>query len=67
MITPFRVTSLISQDRFKASVEEHSKIIDYILTGDIKSAIKEDEEHLELAKLEIEKYLKKKELDNTSK
>jgi DNA-binding GntR family transcriptional regulator len=67
MITPFRVTSLISHDRFKASVAEHSKMIDYILAGDVKNAIKEDKEHLELAKLEIEKYLKNKDEDKTAK
>jgi DNA-binding GntR family transcriptional regulator len=60
MITPFRVTSLISHERFKSSVREHTEIIDYILEHDIKKATEEDAIHLELAKNEIVKYLKNK-------
>lgn len=60
MITPFRVTSLISKERFQSSIIEHSKMIDFIIDKNTKKAIKEDEIHLELAKNEIVKYLNKK-------
>ncbi len=64
MINPFRANSLLSKKRFEESIVEHSQIIDFIILKDLNNAIKKDKEHLGLAKMEVEKYLKEKDSSN---
>ena len=59
MITPFRVISLKSKERFKESIGEHVGIINALCEKDVQKAIEHCQTHLTLAKNEIVRYLKK--------
>lgn len=59
LITPFRIISLKSRDRFQESVEEHVAIISALCAKDAKTATEACRTHLTLAKNEIVRYLKK--------
>ena len=60
MIQQFRIYSLIGQQRFDASVEEHREIVHCILTGALEEANRANQHHLALAKEKILEYLEKK-------
>lgn len=60
MIQQFRIYSLIGQQRFDESVEEHREIVHCILTGALEEANRANQHHLELAKEKILEYLEKK-------
>jgi len=58
MITPFRIFSLSSQQRFLDSIREHTGLIDAILGRDADRASDICNAHLRLAKEEIIKHLR---------
>jgi len=58
LVTPFRVISLKSKERFQASIDEHTGIIDAIRAKDAHLAVQRCESHLTLAKNEIVAYLR---------
>ncbi len=58
MITPFRIFSLSSQQRFLDSIEEHTGLIDAMLRRDAAGASEICNAHLRLAKEEIIKHLR---------
>lgn len=60
MIQQFRIYSLIGQQRFDESVEEHREIVHCILTGALEEANRANQHHLELAKEKILEYLENK-------
>ena len=57
----FRILSLMDQQRFIDSLEEHRKIVHALVTGDLKRADDINREHLELARQAILKRMKNKE------
>ena len=59
MITPFRVISLKSKERFEESIGEHVGMIEALCEKDAKKATEACRTHLTLAKNEIVRYLNK--------
>ena len=57
----FRILSLMDQQRFSDSLDEHRKIVHALVTGDLKRADDINREHLELARQTILKRMKNKE------
>jgi DNA-binding GntR family transcriptional regulator len=57
LVTPFRVISLKSRERFLQSIEEHTGMIDAICAKDLARAWERCQTHLSLAKQEIVAYL----------
>ncbi len=57
MISPFRILALSREKRFYESVDEHTKIIEGILSQNKQQALIACETHLSLAKEEILKHL----------
>ena len=58
LITPFRVISLKSRERFEGSIIEHTNIISALCDRDVSGATESCRTHLTLAKNEIVSYLR---------
>jgi DNA-binding GntR family transcriptional regulator len=58
LVTPFRVISLKSRERFQQSIEEHTGMIDAICEKDLARAWERCQSHLSLAKQEIVAHLR---------
>lgn len=58
LVTPFRVISLKSRERFLQSIEEHTGMIDAICEKDLAQAWERCQSHLSLAKQEIVAHLR---------
>ncbi len=60
MIEQFRVISLSSSRRFEESLDEHVKMIDFIINRDSETAWEHCRRHLDCARNEIIEYLRNK-------
>ena len=54
----FRILSLMDQQRFRESLDEHREIVHALVTGDLKHADDVNRHHLELARIAILKRMK---------
>lgn len=57
MIEQFRIYSLMGQERFDESVDEHRRMVHAIITGEVKEAEEINRKHLQLAKEKIIEHL----------
>ena len=54
----FRILSLMDQQRFRESLDEHREIVHALVMGDLKHADDVNRHHLELARIAILKRMK---------
>ena len=56
-VQQFRIYSLISKQRFDESVDEHTSVVESILSGDTAAAARVNKQHLKLARGKIIEHL----------